>query len=247
MTTKLNSALACIQTFDQGHALESYKVNYNGRPAIANVFQDDCNDNPLTWNSPETDGAPILWLWWGASRNYDLGHENAYTLIEEYLIKACSAKGINCDCLDDWAGVTPQDLTGLLDQLGTLYSWVEVYEHSGIAMRLTGKDIPGSSWDSGPGGLCVWPEESIREYTGTTWADSTDTAGQQAVDYDCMHSWFETYASYIAGEVYYIAIQDIEDGHVLDSCGGFYLNGKYTAEDCLADNFDVLAAELISR
>jgi len=98
-----------------------------------------------------------------------------------------------------------------------------LYDHSGITMNTTGFSC---RWDSGQVGIICVPREKVRKEF------KVKRIGRQLYNkvIKILKAEVELYDKYIRGEVFYYLVEDISEGDLLDSCGGFF-----DYEECLSE------------
>lgn len=109
---------------------------------------------------------------------------------------------------------------------------VYILDHSGIA--ISSRPF-GDKWDSWLAGCYYVTKETLEREYGTA-PDARKRARE------CAEAELETFAEYIAGEVYFYTIENANGG-LVDSCGGYYGDSgirdiKETFEDLVKARFE---------
>ncbi len=86
------------------------------------------------------------------------------------------------------------------------------YDHGGLVMNTTGFSCP---WDSGQLGYIYI---TLADWTKSTGKRSVNAASKKRIE-DMLRSVVEEYSDWVSGNCWGYSI--IEDGEVIDSCGGF--------------------------
>lgn len=128
-----------------------------------------------------------------------------------------------------WSGEKSSTFVGklvdLLEKEGWVYTDVYRYEHSSIALNVSGFSC---SWDSGQLGFAICRPETLKKNGWTK---------EQA--YNCLKNMIEnTYTAYLNGEVFGWVTKD-EEGDEIDSCWGYYGCQEFEyMKECAQDSID---------
>lgn len=101
------------------------------------------------------------------------------------------------------------------------------YEHSGVAFSTEPFSCP---WDSGLTGVIFATKKDIRSEFGVKLVNRKNI--ERVINN--LKSEINSYSKWANGELYSLSIYS-EDGDILDSCGGIYLNDYESFEDALID------------